>query len=40
MYLISTKEPPKLNNPKFSPEFTQFVDLCLKKEPKERSSFE
>merc|ERR1712048_960339 len=39
LFLIVTSPPPSLKNPsKWSPEFQDFLDQCLKMDPDERSS--
>jgi serine/threonine protein kinase len=37
LYLIVTKEAPKLQNPKWSPVFQNFVSRCLNKDPENRA---
>mmetsp|Transcript_17359 Transcript_17359/g.26847 ORF Transcript_17359/g.26847 Transcript_17359/m.26847 type:complete len:92 (+) Transcript_17359:85-360(+) len=36
MFLISSKEAPELNRAKWSGDYCEFVDACLKKNPAER----
>lgn len=38
MIKISKGKPPSLSSKKWSPELCNFVDCCLKKDPKERST--
>lgn len=38
MYLITTQDPPRLDATKWSPEFCQFVEKMLMKEPSDRVS--
>ena len=41
LYHIAQNDPPRLSNPdKWSKDFVDFVDCCLKKEPSERLSAE
>ena len=37
LYLIVTKDAPKLQNPKWSPVFQNFVSHCLNKDPEQRA---
>lgn len=37
LYLIVTKEAPKLQNPKWSASFQDFVARCLNKDPEKRA---
>lgn len=38
MYLISSKDSPKLDASQYSPDFCDFVDKCLHKDPSKRQS--
>jgi serine/threonine protein kinase len=40
MFEISTKEAPRLDSKKWSPQFCDFVEKCLQKDPSKRSSCE
>jgi serine/threonine protein kinase len=40
MLMISSKDPPRLDNKKWSPEFCNFIEKCLAKEIENRSSCE